>query len=69
MFERESRREKILEARSREIRLRQKTRLAESSNKELDKAKPTKPSQLFADTAVITAGRDFFAAIDKVTFL
>ncbi|PSN32085.1 Dynein intermediate chain 3 [Blattella germanica] len=57
MLDRESRREKILEARSREIRLRQKTRMAESSHKELDKAKPSKPSQLVMDPAELEAMR------------
>ncbi|KAJ9578526.1 hypothetical protein L9F63_005255 [Diploptera punctata] len=64
MLERESRREKILEARSREIRLRQKTKMADSSHKELDKAKSSKSAEVVMDSGIVTAEKEFFAAIE-----
>jgi dynein intermediate chain 2 len=66
MLERESRRERILEARNREIRLRQRTKMAESSHRDIsDKETINKPS-IILDSAVKNAEKDFFTVIEMV---
>jgi len=66
MLERESRREKILEARNREIRLRQRTKIAEISHKDIsDRETSCKPSIMLV-AAVKNAEKDFFTVIEAV---
>jgi dynein intermediate chain 2 len=66
MLERESRREKILEARNREIRLRQRTKIAEISHKDIsDKETSCKPSIMLV-AAVKNAEKDFFSVVEAV---
>jgi dynein intermediate chain 2 len=61
MFERETHREKILEARNREIRLRQKTKMAESSHRE-----PTSKPSTSLDAEIKNAEEEFFTIIKRV---
>ncbi|GJQ68712.1 hypothetical protein Trydic_g17247 [Trypoxylus dichotomus] len=64
MFERETRREKILEARNRELRLKHRVR----SGTALDEQKEKEPSEVvFADSYVISAETEFFQIIKEAT--
>lgn len=69
MFERESRREKILEARNRELRLKMKTKSAqqvvtESEMELMEKDRKEGSATLFMDTHVVAAEKEFFNVID-----
>ncbi|PNF32876.1 hypothetical protein B7P43_G01870 [Cryptotermes secundus] len=64
MLDREGRREKILEARNREIRLRQRTKIADNSHRDiLERETLNKPS-LISDPAVQNAEKEFFTVIE-----
>ncbi|XP_069701576.1 dynein intermediate chain 3, ciliary [Periplaneta americana] len=67
MFERESRREKILEARNREIRLRLRTKIAESSHKDLVyvEREPSSKPTLLKNPAVEAAEKNFFTLVEQ----
>lgn len=66
MLDREGRREKILEARNREIRLRQRTKIADNSHRDiLERETLNKPS-LISDPAVQNAEKEFFTVIEMV---
>lgn len=66
MFERESRREKILEVRNREIRLKMKTKTSQVAlNEEEDEKKSVE--DLFADQHVQQAETEFYGVIKKET--
>jgi hypothetical protein len=68
MLDREGRREKILEARNREIRLRQRTKIVENSHRDiLERETLNKPS-LISDPAVQNAEKEFFTVIEMVIF-
>ncbi|KAF5294468.1 hypothetical protein FQR65_LT01594 [Abscondita terminalis] len=66
MFEREAKREKILEARNREIRLKQKTKSAQGLPTESTTAidKDEKEDALNSDPLVIAAEEEFFEIVD-----
>lgn len=64
MFERETRREKILEARNRELRLKHRAR----SGTALEEQKEKEPSEVaFADSHVISAETEFYQMIKEET--
>lgn len=64
MFERETRREKILEARNRELRLKHKVR----SGTMIDEQKEKEPSEIaFADSYVVSAETEFYQIIKEET--
>lgn len=65
MFERESKREKILEARNRELRLKLKTKSAQALTTESGtEIKEKEPSvQMLSDPLVMQAEEDFFQVI------
>lgn len=64
MFERETRREKILEARNRELRLKHRVR----SSTILDDQKEKEPSEIaFVDSYVVSAETEFYQIIKEET--
>ncbi|XP_066256971.1 dynein axonemal intermediate chain 2 [Euwallacea similis] len=69
MFERESRREKILEARNRELRLKQKTKQSQQAEgideEQIQENLPALTEQVFADTAVQRAEIEFYQMIKE----
>jgi hypothetical protein len=68
MLDREGRREKILESRNREIRLRQRTKITDNSHRDiLERETLNKPS-LISDPAVQNAEKEFFTVIEMVIF-
>ncbi|KDR14924.1 dynein intermediate chain 3, ciliary isoform X2 [Zootermopsis nevadensis] len=64
MLERESRRERILEARNREIRLRQRTKMAESLHRDISGKETINTPSIILDSAVKNAEKDFFTIIE-----
>lgn len=66
MLERESRRERILEARNREIRLRQRTKMAESLHRDISGKETINTPSIILDSAVKNAEKDFFTIIELV---
>lgn len=66
MLERESRRERILEARNREIRLRQRTKMTESSHGDISDKETTNKPSIILDSVVKNAEKDFFTVIEMV---
>lgn len=67
MFERESRREKIIEGKMREIRLRVRTRQSEAHSALSRDTRPTLQAMSAADNLLRTAETDFFTIIDEVS--
>uniref|UniRef100_A0A1B6H019 Dynein intermediate chain 3, ciliary n=1 Tax=Cuerna arida TaxID=1464854 RepID=A0A1B6H019_9HEMI len=65
MFERESRREKIIEGKMREIRLRVRTRQSEAHSAGSRDSRPSVPQQSAADIMLRTAEEEFFQIIDE----
>lgn len=63
MFEREGKREKILEVRNRELRLKLKTKA--SSHLMVGEDKGKEAEEVFADKAVLAAEAEFFEVIRK----
>lgn len=68
MLDREGRREKILEARNREIRLRQRTKTADNSHRDVLEREPLNKLFLISDPAVHNAEKEFFTAIEMVLY-
>jgi hypothetical protein len=68
MLDREGRREKILEARNREIRLRQRTKTADSSHRDVLERETLNKLSLISDPAVQNAEKEFFTAIEMVLY-
>jgi hypothetical protein len=66
MLDREGRREKILEARNREIRLRQRTKTADNSHRDVLERETLNKPFLISDPAVQNAEKEFFTAIEMV---
>lgn len=71
MFERESRREKILEARSRELRLKQKSKQPQQNepidDEQIQENLPALTDQVFSDNLVKQAEVDFYEVFEKGT--
>jgi len=70
MFERESRREKILEARNRELRLKQKSKQPQQGGETIDDEQIEEnladlSEQIFADSIVKQAENDFYEVLEK----
>ncbi|ENN71438.1 hypothetical protein D910_09902 [Dendroctonus ponderosae] len=69
MFERESRREKILEARNREIRLKQKSKQPQQNepidDEQIQENLPALSDQVFSDNMVKQAEADFYGVFEK----
>lgn len=68
MLDREGRREKILEARNREIRLRQRTKIADSSHRDMLERETLSKPTLISDPAVQNAEKEFITVIEMVIF-
>lgn len=67
MFERESRREKIIEGKMREIRLRVRTRQSEAHSAGSRDSRASAPHPSTADILLNTAENEFFQIIDEVS--